>query len=125
MTAKQQNLPSSELAELIVEGIREKKGLKITSMHLGLIKNAICEQFVICHGTSRTQVEAIADSVKEHVKKHLGVRPWRSEGYENAEWILIDYFDVVVHVFQQQTREHYKLEELWADAELKEYDAVD
>jgi len=125
MTGNSSLITSSKLAESIIEGIRQKKGNKILTLHLGNIKNAICEKFVICQGSSRTQVEAIADSVKEHVKKELGVRPWHSEGYENAEWILIDYFDVVVHVFQQEIREHYKLEELWADAEPDVYEAVD
>jgi len=125
MTRIKNPVTSTKLAESIIEGIREKKGLKIISMQLGHIKNSICDQFVICHGNSGTQVAAIADGLKEHVIKNLGVRPWHSEGYENAEWILIDYFDVVVHVFQPHIREFYKLEELWADAELKEYDAVE
>lgn len=125
MIRKKSKISSAKLVESIIEGIREKKGSKIITMNLGKIKNAICDQFVICHANSRTQVEAIAHGLQEHVRKDLGVRPWHSEGYENAEWILIDYADVVVHVFQPQIREHYKLEELWADAELKEYDSVE
>lgn len=125
MTRIKHSITSTKLAASIIEGIKEKKGLKIISMQLGHIKNSICDQFVICHGNSRTQVEAIADGLKEHVRKNLGVKPWHSEGHENAEWILIDYVDVVVHVFQPQVREYYKLEELWADAELKEHNAVE
>lgn len=125
MIRKKSKISSAKLVESIIEGIREKKGSKIITMNLEKIKNAICDQFVICQANSRTQVEAIAHGLQEHVRKDLGVRPWQSEGSENAEWILIDYADVVVHVFQPQIREHYKLEELWADAELKEYDSVE
>ena len=124
MTTKNRNLTPSGLTAAIIGGMQEKKALKITTINLSKIKNAICEYFVICHGNSRTQVEAIADGVKDYVIKNAEARPWRSEGYENAEWILIDYVDVVVHIFQPQTREFYKLEELWADAELKEYLSV-
>lgn len=125
MIRKNSSLNSNELALSIIEGIREKKGLGILTMHMGRIKNSICDQFVICHGNSRTHVEAIADGLTEHVRKNHGVKPWHSEGYDNAEWILIDYVDVVVHVFQQPVRMHYKLEELWGDAELKEFDSVE
>lgn len=124
MTRIKNSITSTKLAESIIDGIREKKGSKIVSLYVGQIKNAICDQFVICHGNSRTQVEAIADGLQDHVKKSQGLRPWHSEGYDNAEWILIDYVDVVVHVFQAQIREYYKLEDLWADAELKEHDTV-
>jgi len=88
------------------------------------IPNAVSRYFVICHGTSRTQVEAIADSVENLVRKANGSKPWHKEGYENAEWILLDYVDVVVHIFQDQTRSFYKLEELWADAVISRYDEV-
>ncbi|MDP2422784.1 MAG: ribosome silencing factor, partial [Bacteroidales bacterium] len=77
----------------------------------------------ICHGTNRTQVEAIANNVRDFVKRELGVGAWHAEGFENAEWILIDYFDVVLHVFLPQSRDYYKLEELWADADIRRIDA--
>jgi ribosome-associated protein len=109
---------SVELLKTILEGINQKKGQHIISMDFAGIHNAICRFFVICNGTSRTQVEAIADSVDEEVKKTLGMDPWHREGYENAEWILLDYIDVVVHVFQEKTRRFYRLEELWADAKV-------
>ena len=110
-----------ELNNLIVEGIRQRKGKNIVCLDFTGIHNAFCKFFIICHGTSRTQVEAIADSVDEKVKRTLGVDPWHTEGYENAEWILLDYIDVVVHVFQEKTRKFYRLEELWADAQVTQF----
>lgn len=105
------------LAESVVNGILEKKGQNVRWLDLRNIENAVCDYFIICEGTSKTQVEAIADSVEETVKKETGQRPYRSEGWENALWILIDYVNVVVHVFERDTRQFYNLESLWADAE--------
>jgi ribosome-associated protein len=104
------------LKEEIVKGIQEKKGLNITCLNLAKINSTVCDYFVVCHGTSNTHVHAIAESVEEQVNKHIGLKPSRKEGFINAEWILLDYLDVVVHVFQQNVREYYKLEDLWADA---------
>ncbi len=115
-----QNIESGKLAKYIIEGIQEKKAHRIVSMKLAEIPNAVTEYFIICEGTSRTQVEAIADSAREVVKKNTGENPWHIEGYENAEWILIDYVNVVLHVFQGDVREFYKLEDLWADAVIEE-----
>jgi len=116
---------SEELSNLIVEGIQQRKGKNIVRLDFAGLHNAFCRFFIICQGNSRTQVEAIADSVDEIVKKTLGQDPWHSEGYENAEWILLDYVDVVVHVFQDKTRKFYRLEELWADAQVKQFDSED
>ncbi|MBP6978080.1 MAG: ribosome silencing factor [Bacteroidales bacterium] len=116
---------AEELSERIVEGIQQRKGKNIVRLDFFGLHNAFCRFFIICHGNSRTQVEAIADSVDEQVKKSLGMDPWHSEGYENAEWILLDYVDVVVHVFQEKTRKFYRLEELWADALTKEFTSED
>lgn len=105
------------MADLVVRGMQERKALDITKLNLGPLPNSITDYFVICHGTSRTQVEAIAESVEAEVKKSSGATPWHREGFENCEWILLDYFDVVVHIFQAETRNFYQLERLWADAE--------
>ncbi|MFN8713572.1 MAG: ribosome silencing factor [Bacteroidota bacterium] len=110
------NDPSLQLADAVVNSILEKKGEKIVCLDLRNIENAVCSFFIICEGNSDTQVEAIADSVEFNVKKQTGQRPYRSEGWENALWILIDYIDVVVHVFERETRAFYNLERLWADA---------
>jgi ribosome-associated protein len=82
------------------------------------IHNRVCDFFIICQADSNTQVNAIAGSVEEMVKKQTGERPYRKEGFENAEWILVDYVTVVVHIFQTEVRNFYNLESLWADAEV-------
>ena len=105
------------LADSVVNGMLEKKGQNVRLLDLRGIENAVCDYFIICEGGSNTQVEAIAESVEEIVKKETGQRPYRSEGWENALWILIDYINVVVHVFERETRYFYNLESLWADAE--------
>ncbi len=111
---------SSQLADVVVKGIQEKKGHDIVCMDLREIHNAVCDFFIICHGDSNTQVEAIADSVIEETLKALREKPWHKEGFENAEWILLDYVDVVVHVFHKDAREFYSLENLWADAKTRQ-----
>ncbi|MCF8368228.1 MAG: ribosome silencing factor [Bacteroidales bacterium] len=112
---------SAELAKIIVEGILKKKGHEIISMNLTKLNNAVSNYFIICHGTSKVQTEAIAGSVMEEALKSKKAKPWHKEGFENAEWILLDYVDVVVHIFLEETRKFYNLESLWADAEIKEY----
>jgi ribosome-associated protein len=106
-----------KLAKSIVNAIEEKKGDNIVCLDLRDIENRVCDYFIICDGNSSTQIEAIAGSVEFMVKKELGERPYRSEGYENATWILIDYVNVIVHVFDKETRHFYNLESLWADGE--------
>lgn len=106
------------LAALAVEGIKEKKGQDIVSLDLRNVKNAITDYFVICHAESTTQVAAIADSVEEEIYKATGEEPWHKEGFQNAEWILLDYVSVVIHVFQKEKRDFYAVESLWADAEV-------
>lgn len=112
--------PTEKLADAIVEGILERKGKNITVMNLQSIHNRVCDYFIICQADSNTQVNAIADSIDETVRKTTGDKPYRSEGFENSEWILIDYVTVVVHIFQSHIREFYNLESLWADAETTE-----
>jgi ribosome-associated protein len=110
-----------KLAKTIVNAIEEKKGDNIVCLDLRDIENRVCDYFIICDGNSTTQIEAIAGSVEFMVKKELGERPYRSEGYENATWILIDYVNVIVHVFDKETRHFYNLESLWADGEKIEF----
>jgi ribosome-associated protein len=107
------------LVDAIVGGMQEKKAKNITIMDLHSIENRVCDYFVICDADSNTHVEAIAGSVEEMVKKVTGEKPYHSEGHGNAEWILIDYINVVVHLFQREIREFYNIEGLWADAETK------
>jgi ribosome-associated protein len=112
--------PVKHLADVAVEGILEVKGRNISVLNLKNIHNRVCDYFIICQADSNTQVNAIAGSVEEMVKKMTGERPYRKEGFENAEWILVDYVTVVVHIFQSQIRNFYNLESLWADAEITE-----
>ncbi len=102
----------------IIEGILKNKGKKITIINLGKLENAICQYFVICSGDSNTQVRSIGDSVIYTVKENTGTRPFHSEGIENAQWVLIDFGSVVVHIFQNAYRDFYKLEDLWADGKI-------
>ncbi len=104
------------LANAVVEGIKEKKGGQIVILDLRDVPNSVSDFFIICHGNSRTHVQAVAGSVEEEVHKKTGMKPWHSEGYENSEWILVDYGSVVAHIFRDETRSFYNLEALWADA---------
>jgi len=104
------------LLDEIIKGIEEVKGADIKKMDLRQIDNTPCDFFVICSGNSNTQVAAIVNSVQKTVSKALHEKPFHTEGLEVAEWVLIDYVNVVVHVFQKQTREFYNIEELWGDA---------
>lgn len=108
--------PTQQLLDAIVDGILDKKGHQILVMDLRPTGNSVADWFVICHGTSNTQADAIADSVEDTVRKRLNEKPWHTEGFQNAEWILLDYVNVVVHVFQEPIRDFYRLEDLWADA---------
>jgi ribosome-associated protein len=111
---------SEQLVEVIVKGIEEKKGQNVTIMDLREIEHAVTDFFVICDVNSNTQVKAIADSIEEEVRKGLNDKPWHKEGKEESEWVLLDYVNVVAHVFQRPIREFYNIEELWGDAEIRE-----
>ena len=111
---------TKELTNQIIEGIHEKKGHYIVKIDLRGIENILCDFFIICHGDSNTHVKAVYESVEKSVKQNTGERPMSREGLENGQWVLLDYSDVVVHIFQQPVREFYRLEELWADAKIEE-----
>lgn len=106
------------LVDAAIEGILEVKGKEISILDLRGISNRVCDYYIICQADSSTQVNAIANSVEVMVKKRIGERPYHTEGFQNSEWILVDYVTVVVHVFQSEVREFYNLESLWADAEV-------
>ena len=106
------------LANVIIEGMQENKAKEIVSLNLKEIETAVCDYFIICHGTSNTHVSAIADSVIDETIKSLKDKPFNREGLENGEWILLDYGNVVVHVFQRETRSFYNIEKLWGDANI-------
>jgi len=112
-------IKTEELDHIIIEGILEKKGKDIISIDLSGLDNSVCDIFIISHGDSGTQVKAIADNIQEKVQKMLNFKVLHKEGYENLQWVLLDYSSVVVHVFDQDTRKYYQLEELWADGKLE------
>ncbi len=109
---------SDELITLILQGIEEVKGIDINLLDLREIENTVCDYFIICNGTSNTHVNAIVNSIQKTVSKGIKDKPWHVEGSENAQWVLMDYVNVVVHVFQKQIREFYDIEGLWGDAKI-------
>jgi ribosome-associated protein len=117
-------MDSQQLALLVAQGMEEKKATNIVVMDLRKVRNAIADFFVIGSGNSDTQIEAISDSVEEHVFKACKENPFSREGKNNKEWVLIDYVDVVAHVFNKDRRAFYALEELWGDAEIQPFGEV-
>jgi ribosome-associated protein len=113
---------SGDLAGIIVQGMKEKKGMNIVQLDMRKIPNRVVEYFVICHGGSAPQVEALTESVERFVKQETGSIPHSMEGLSTKEWVLIDYFDVVAHIFTGTVREFYRLEALWADAEVTTFE---
>lgn len=106
------------IVENIIEGIKEKKGQEIVCIDLSALENSICRYFIICHGESNTQVNAIAQWVEKVMEENLNEKVYRKQGFENAQWVLLDYVDVVVHIFQKEFRNFYNLEGLWADGDF-------
>lgn len=109
---------TDQLITKILKGIDEIKGEDVQLLDLREIENTVCEYFIICSGNSTTQVKALAGSVQKVVGKELKEKPWHVEGEQNAEWVLIDYVNVVVHVFAKNTRAYYDIEGLWGDAKI-------
>lgn len=118
MKNKQEHDPEV-LGKTIVGCIQEKKGQGIVSINLSKTDNSVCEFFIITHADSGTQVKAIAKHIEGSLKERHQIRAMHAEGYENAQWVLLDYNSIVVHVFLDNIRDYYKLEELWADAEIE------
>ncbi|MFT5761166.1 MAG: ribosome-associated protein [Polaribacter sp.] len=116
MTIKKIN--TDELIAEIIKGIDDVKGENVQLLDLREIENTVCDYFIICSGSSNTQVKAISGSIQKVVSKSLKDKPWHIEGEVNAEWVLMDYVNVVVHVFQKQIREFYDIESLWGDAKI-------
>jgi ribosome-associated protein len=116
MTQKNTNI--DETLSLIIQGIEDVKGADITLLDLRKIDTAVCDYFVFCNGNSNTQVNAIVNSIQKIVSKELHDKPWHVEGTENGEWVLMDYVNIVVHVFQKHIRTYYNIEDLWGDAQI-------
>ena len=122
MRIRHENDNTEEVLNAIVETMLEMKAKGVTSLDMRELHSAVTDYFVICHAQSKTQVNAIAEKIIDNVRNKLHVHVYHEEGFENSEWILLDYVDVVVHVFLQEKRDFFKLEELWADAEMKTYE---
>jgi len=114
MAIKETN--TDALITAIIGGIEDVKGSEINILDLRDIENTVCDYFIVCEGNSNTQVNAIVSSVQKKVSKELKDKPWHIEGEDNAEWVLMDYVNVVVHIFQKHIREYYDIESLWGDA---------
>ncbi|MFT7442396.1 MAG: ribosome-associated protein [Maribacter sp.] len=122
MAKKQASI--DDLISVIIKGIDDVKGENILLLDLREIENTVCDYFIICSGNSNTQVNAISGSVQKVVSKTLKDKPWHIEGQTNSEWILMDYVNVVVHVFQKHVRSFYDIESLWGDAKITEINPV-
>jgi len=120
MAKKRKGTNSEALSQTIVKGMQEKKATDIVVMDLRKVKNAVADFFVICSGNSDRQLDAIADSIDQEVFKVFKENPWHTEGKNNKEWMLLDYIDVVAHVFKKDRRSFYALERLWGDADISE-----
>ncbi|NBC82817.1 MAG: ribosome silencing factor [Bacteroidetes bacterium] len=113
------NIPGIQLNNTIAEAILEKKGKEIFEFDLSDFEYVICQNFFICHADSSTQVNAIANNIEFRVKEKLNQKVNHREGQENCKWVLLDYGNVTIHIFDREYREYYKLEELWADANIR------
>ncbi len=111
------------LLENIITAIQDVKGKEIISLDLRKIDSAICDYFIVCTGTSNTHTNAIENNITKHVSKSIGEKPFSIEGNRVGEWILIDYLDIVIHIFQEEIRKFYNIEELWGDANFRNYKA--
>jgi len=113
---EEKEITTKILVDTIIDGIQDVKGKDIVILNLKDLPNSVAEYFIICSGDSSTQVEGISNSILKKTSKELKEKPWHKEGLKNSEWILLDYVNVVVHVFYRDVREFYNLEDLWADA---------
>ena len=110
------------LLKNIITVIQDAKGKEIISLDLRKIESAICKYFIICTGTSSIHVKSIENKIKKKISQDLGEKPWHTEGNNIGEWVLMDYYDIIVHVFQEKTRKFYNLEDFWGDARFTDYE---
>jgi ribosome-associated protein len=119
--AQQRLTRESEIFTTIIKAIQDKKGENIVSLDLRQIPEAVADFFILCEANSGTQVKAIADYVAEEVEKYTSEQPYKHEGFSSQQWVLVDYVNVVVHVFQPENRKFYNLEEMWSDADRMDH----
>lgn len=128
LTARKGKVSSSGFSPLettIIDSIQDRKGQHVTHIDLSRLETAPAHTFIVCQGKSTSQVTAIADNIREEVRKRLGVKPYNYDGYRNAQWIVIDFGDVLAHVFMPDTRDYYNIEDLWSDASITEIPDLD
>ncbi|MCQ2204175.1 MAG: ribosome silencing factor [Bacteroidales bacterium] len=113
------------LVAAVIDGIQDIKGKGITVMDLREVDSSVCDYFVICEGNSSTHVSSLADSIEDKVREEVGEKPYHIEGRQNAQWVLMDYYNVVVHIFQKEARAFYSLETLWDDAKSEQIPDLD
>lgn len=121
MSKKKNSELSNKLADIVVFGMQEKKASEIVKMDMREVNSTLSDYFVVCSADSNVQVNAIAKSVEDEVYKAFGQDVWQKEGQGNGEWILLDFVDVVVHIFKTETRDRYRLEDLWGDAKVENF----
>lgn len=107
-----------QLVEILIEGIKEKKGKNIVIIDLRELRHSVCDYFIVCEGDSNVHAASIAESAEEFAHRYLNEKPRHKEGFENAHWVLVDFFGIVLHVFQKEYRDFYKLEDLWSDGKI-------
>ena len=115
---------SDSLCDLIIDAIQDIKGKNILRLDLKSLDESPADYFVICEGESHTQVKGISDNIYKRLRDEMGLRPFKTEGEQHANWILVDYFDIVIHIFYKETRGYYDLEDLWSDAKITEYENI-
>lgn len=124
LTLKKSLADSSNLNALIIDAIQDIKGKNIIQLDLRSLDDAPADYFIICEGDSSTQVKAISENIGKKIKEKTGQKPYHTEGMDGAKWILVDFFDTVVHVFYPETRSFYEIEELWGDAKITQYENI-
>lgn len=115
---------SQELSNLIIDAIQDIKGKNILKLDLRHLDDAPTDFFIICEGDSGTQISAIANNIHKRVKEELGLHPSHREGQSQAKWVLVDYFNIIIHIFYPETRAFYEIEDLWGDAKITEYQNI-
>lgn len=122
---KTENKLSQIMVEIAIKGIEGKKGKDITIIDLRNIEGSLFDYYVICTGNSPSHVDSITESVDQEIKKATGLNPKRVEGLQNCQWVLLDYFDVIIHVMLEETRKFYSIEQMWKDAPQRHLENID
>ncbi len=118
---KRSLIPENNLHELIIQSLLEKQGIDVVLINLKKVKHVLFDYFIICTGNSKPHIDTLVEHIRKTVQQQLNIKPSFIEGIDNAEWVLLDYFNIIVHIFQPEARDYYSLEKLWSDAEIINY----